>query len=128
MLDCYALIGASERLLQRGEKEDGAQREKARTNERAASTWNENFTNWTWPMRPTTRLAELHAAETAFRDQRQPRNLPLYKPSWTGTIKRQPHGSSMRERPGRNPIPGRFSDNETKAFRCKNEGFPFNET
>ena len=64
-----------ERLLQRGEKEDGAQREKrvqagAQALEQALSVDVADATDDT--------TAELHAAEAAFRDQRQ-QILPLYK-------------------------------------------------
>ena len=111
MLDCYALIGATNDYYSAAKKKMGhgaksAYKQARKRLEQALSVDVADATDYT--------TAELHAAEAAFRDQRQ-QILPLYKQvmDWYRLSVRRLIDRACENVLEGNPIPGRFFNCET---------------
>ena len=111
MLDCYALIGATNDYYSAAKKKMGhgaksAYKQARKRLEQALSVDVADATDDT--------TTELHAAEAAFRDQRQ-QILPLYKQvmDWSRYGVRRLINRACENVLEGNPIPGRFSNCET---------------
>ena len=111
MLDCYALIGATNDYYSAAKKKMGrsaksAYKQARKRLEQALSVDVADATDDT--------TAELHAAEAAFRDQRQ-QILPLYKQvmDWYREGVRRLIDRACENVLEGNPIPGRFFNCET---------------
>ena len=111
MLDCYALIGATNDYYSAAKKKMGhgaksAYKQARKRLEQALSVDVADATDDT--------TAELHAAEAAFRDQRQ-QILPLYKQvmDWYRYSVRRLIDRACENVLEGNPIPGRFFNCET---------------